>query len=180
MKKSLIVCLVALLAFGGVAYAKSFPKRNITAVVVWGAGGGTDTCNRIIHAEMSKFLGVNVNVINKTGGVAGSVGMNYAFSRPHDGYTLCGLSESNVTAGVQGGWDYDDTLNLARAEIDNSLYLKHLIESTDGKLIDTSPDARGENVLRFGPDFTQQLKLKTDIMNAHWQDYKRLFETPNP
>ena len=24
------------------------------------------------------------------------------------------------------------------------------------------------------------LKLKTDIMNAHWQDYKRLFETPNP
>ena len=105
MKKSLIICLVVLLAFGTVAYAKGFPKRNITAVVVWGAGGGTDTCNRIIHAEMSKFLGVNVNVINKTGGVAGSVGMNYAFSRPHDGYTLCGLSESNVTAGVQGGWD---------------------------------------------------------------------------
>jgi hypothetical protein len=24
---------------------------------------------------------------------------------PHDGYTLTGLSESNVTAGVQGGWD---------------------------------------------------------------------------
>ncbi len=105
MKKSLIICLAVLLAIGTVAYAKSFPKRNITAVVVWGAGGGTDTCNRIIHAEMSKLLGVNVNVINKTGGVAGSVGMNYAFSRPHDGYTLCGLSESNVTAGVQGGWD---------------------------------------------------------------------------
>jgi tripartite-type tricarboxylate transporter receptor subunit TctC len=31
--------------------------------------------------------------------------MNYAFSQAHDGYTLCGLSESNVTAGVQGGWD---------------------------------------------------------------------------
>jgi tripartite-type tricarboxylate transporter receptor subunit TctC len=31
--------------------------------------------------------------------------MNYGFSRPHDGYTLTGLSESNVTAGVQGGWD---------------------------------------------------------------------------
>ena len=105
MKKSLIICLALLLAFGTVAYAKNFPTRNITAVVVWGAGGGTDTCNRIIHAEMSKFLGVNVNVINKTGGVAGSVGMNYAYSRPHDGYTLCGLSESNVTAGVQGGWD---------------------------------------------------------------------------
>ena len=30
-------------------------------------------------AEMAKILGVNINVINKTGGVAGSVGMNYAY-----------------------------------------------------------------------------------------------------
>lgn len=106
MKRAIVMCLVVLLAVStGVCFAKSFPKRNITAVVVWGAGGGTDTCNRIIDAEMAKFLGVNVNVINKTGGVAGSVGMNYAYSKPHDGYTLCGLSESNVTAGVQGGWD---------------------------------------------------------------------------
>ncbi len=108
MKKLLLIGMVVLLAVTvatGVYAGKGFPKRNITAVVVWGAGGGTDTCNRIIHAEMSKFLGTNVNVINKTGGVAGSVGMSYAFSRPHDGYTLCGLSESNVTAGVQGGWD---------------------------------------------------------------------------
>jgi tripartite-type tricarboxylate transporter receptor subunit TctC len=105
MKKILFVCLVVLLAVATGAYAKDFPKRDITGVVVWGAGGGTDTCNRIITAEMAKFLGVNINVINKTGGVAGSVGMNYAYSRPHDGYTLCGLSESNVTAGVQGGWD---------------------------------------------------------------------------
>ena len=106
MKRIILICLVLLLAVTTGVYAgKGFPKRNITAVVVWGAGGGTDTCNRIIHAEMQKFLGVNVNVINKTGGVAGSVGMSYAYSRPHDGYTLCGLSESNVTAGVQGGWN---------------------------------------------------------------------------
>lgn len=107
MKKTLLICLVLLLAGTTAVYAasKGFPKRNITCVVVWGAGGGTDTCNRIIHAEMSKFLGVNVNVINKTGGVAGSVGMAYAYKQKHDGYTLCGLSESNVTAGVQGGWD---------------------------------------------------------------------------
>jgi len=105
MKKSLVFSLVVLLALGGVAIAKDFPKRNITDVVVWGAGGGTDTCNRIIMAEMSEVLGVNINVINKTGGVAGSVGMSHAYSQPHDGYTLCGLSESNVTAGVQGGWD---------------------------------------------------------------------------
>jgi len=107
MKKSIVISLVLLLAVAtGVALAaKGYPHRNITDVVVWGAGGGTDTCNRIIMGEMQEFLGVNINVINKTGGVAGSVGMNDAYSQPHDGYTLCGLSESNVTAGVQGGWD---------------------------------------------------------------------------
>ena len=106
MKKILLICLVLLLAITTGAYAaKGFPRKNITNVVVWSAGGGTDTCNRIISAEMAKFLDVNINVINKTGGVGGSVGMSYAYKRPADGYTLCGLSESCVTAGVQGGWN---------------------------------------------------------------------------
>ncbi len=82
-----------------------YPERDITAVVVWGAGGGTDICNRVIMSEMAKVLGYNINVINKTGGVAGSLGMMEGYKAPHDGYTLVGLSESCVTAGVQGGWD---------------------------------------------------------------------------
>ena len=86
MRRILLIAMAVFLALTCSAYAaKKFPSRNITNVVVWGAGGGTDTCNRIISAEMAPFLGVNVNVINKTGGVGGS--------------------ESNVTAGVQGGWD---------------------------------------------------------------------------
>jgi len=105
MRKILLIGLVLLLTMVTGVYAADFPKRNITLAVVWGAGGGTDTCNRIIAAEMKQFIGVNINVINKTGGVGGSVGMMYGYSRPHDGYTLTGLSESNVTAGVQGGWD---------------------------------------------------------------------------
>ena len=106
MKRILLISLAVFLAVAfGVQAAQKFPSRNITNVVVWGAGGGTDTCNRIISAEMAAILGVNINVINKTGGVGGSVGMTYGFSQPHDGYTLTGLSESNVTAGVQGGWD---------------------------------------------------------------------------
>jgi putative tricarboxylic transport membrane protein len=106
--------LVLMLLIGGLAFAGGeaesmkpdveYPERDITTVVVWGAGGGTDVCNRVVMAQMSKELGVNVNVINKTGGAAGSVGMAYGYTAAHDGYTLTGLSESNVTAGVKGAW----------------------------------------------------------------------------
>lgn len=89
----------------GAAYAQDYPFRDITDVVVWGAGGGTDSINRMIMAEMEKHLPVSIDVINKTGGVAGSNGMVYVMNQPDDGYTLAGISESNVTAAVQGGWD---------------------------------------------------------------------------
>ena len=90
---------------GTMAGAQEYPFRDITTAVVWGAGGGTDTINRMIMSEMEKHLPVSINVINQTGGVAGSNGMVYVMNQPDDGYTLVGLSESNVTAAVQGGWD---------------------------------------------------------------------------
>jgi tripartite-type tricarboxylate transporter receptor subunit TctC len=83
----------------------SYPNRDITNVVVFSAGGGTDISNRIVGAEMAKTLPVRINVTNKPGGVAGSLGMNFVLEQPTDGYTIVGLSESVVTAGVLGGWE---------------------------------------------------------------------------
>ena len=111
--KRLVMVLLGLLLVSGMVFASgqadtasmvAYPERDVTCAVVWGAGGGTDVCNRVVMAEMAKALGVNVNVINKTGGAAGSVGMTYGYSAAHDGYTITGLSESNVTAGVKGAW----------------------------------------------------------------------------
>lgn len=97
--------VLSLGVFSHTVHAQDYPFRDITTAVVWGAGGGTDSINRMIMAEMEKHLPVSINVINKTGGVAGSNGMVYVMNQPDDGYTLVGLSESNVTAAVQGGWD---------------------------------------------------------------------------
>lgn len=101
------IAAIAALAtgLGTATVAQDYPFRDITTAVVWGAGGGTDSINRMIMAEMEKHLPVSINVINQTGGVAGSNGMVYVMNQPDDGYTLVGLSESNVTAAVQGGWD---------------------------------------------------------------------------
>lgn len=84
--------------------ARPYPVRPITTTVVWSAGGGTDAVNRMIMAEMSKELGKRISVVNKTGGIAGSIGMSEVLRKRPDGYNLVGLSSSNVVAAVNGGW----------------------------------------------------------------------------
>jgi len=109
MRKACFVAIVFFVITGapvfGAGEAETYPARDITNILVWGAGGGTDTANRLVMAEMSDILGVPINVQNVTGGVAGSEGMTRAYEEAHDGYTLAGISESIVTAGVLGGWD---------------------------------------------------------------------------
>jgi tripartite-type tricarboxylate transporter receptor subunit TctC len=107
MKKLLVALSIVAVSMGSLfAQAQQeYPARDITDIVVWGAGGGTDACNRVIMEAMGQELGVNVNVNNVTGGKAGIIGMTEAMNKPADGYTLCGLSESNVTAAAYG-WDH--------------------------------------------------------------------------
>lgn len=107
MRKIFCMTVLMLFVFTSVCLGaeRKFPSRDITDTVVWAAGGGTDVCNRMIAGEMAKIWKVNINVMNMTGGVGGSIGMTEVYSRPHDGYYWAGVSETNTTAGVQGGWD---------------------------------------------------------------------------
>jgi tripartite-type tricarboxylate transporter receptor subunit TctC len=105
---------MVLVMAAGFAFAvgeQEYPARDITTIVVWGAGGGTDTCARVIMGEMSKVLGVPINVTNTTGGTAGSAGMIDAYSKAADGYTLGGMSESNTTTAVMVA-DWDNTVDV--------------------------------------------------------------------
>ncbi|MFB3819985.1 MAG: tripartite tricarboxylate transporter substrate binding protein [Candidatus Methylomirabilales bacterium] len=73
----------------------AFPERDITLIVPWAPGGGTDTVARTLVKNAKKHFGVNINVQNVTGGT-GAIGMNQvARSRP-DGYTL-GLITFNLS-----------------------------------------------------------------------------------
>jgi|Deesub1362A_J573_1020465.scaffolds.fasta_scaffold00055_126 tripartite-type tricarboxylate transporter receptor subunit TctC len=89
-KKGLFVVGIligALLLAGGVSYAIDYPKRPITLICPWGAGGGTDACSRIIATLLKKELGVPVNVVNRTGG-SGAVGHTAMATAKPDGYTI--------------------------------------------------------------------------------------------
>lgn len=65
----------------------SYPTKNISGIVQWGAGGGTDSLMRPLASIAEKSLGVSIVIENKTGGT-GSIATQYVYDAPSDGYTL--------------------------------------------------------------------------------------------
>jgi hypothetical protein len=88
--------------------------------------------------------------------------------------------EANPPLGAESSWDRTDMMRLAREEIDNTVRLKRLIESTPEPILDLAPVREEETIMRLGPDLVGQLQRKIDIMNSRWKDYDRLFTVPNP
>lgn len=90
-----------------------WPERPLQNVIPFGAGGGTDVWNRALMDAMSGSLGQTIVSSNMTGGSAGSIGVDYVWKAAHDGYTLCGTSETPLTIPTQTGltqtskdWEY--------------------------------------------------------------------------
>lgn len=82
------VRLIALSAlFISSSVLAAWPDKPITIIVPWGAGGNTDTVARLVAQGLQKELGVNVNVVNRTGG-SGVVGHDAIKRAKPDGYTL--------------------------------------------------------------------------------------------
>lgn len=67
--------------------AAQFPKKEITLIVPWAAGGGTDIVAREIARLMEKELGKPVVVMNVEGG-GGVVGFQKIATSKPDGYTI--------------------------------------------------------------------------------------------
>ncbi len=89
----------------GKASAADYPARPITVVVMYGAGGGTDTIMRKLAEEMGKAKGWKINVINKPGAVGG-VATKYVHGKVADGYTILGGANYNKFVRVMGHVDY--------------------------------------------------------------------------
>jgi tripartite-type tricarboxylate transporter receptor subunit TctC len=88
-----IVFIVSLLAILGLTTAvfgqkkPDFPRKPITLICPWTAGGGTDTLLRALAKEAEKPLGVTLTVSNQTGG-GGGIGHAAIMNAAPDGYTV--------------------------------------------------------------------------------------------
>lgn len=93
------------ITFGpGTARAADWPARPVTAVIMYSAGGGTDTIIRTLAAEMAKENGWTINPINKPGAVGG-VATRFVVNKDADGYTWLGAANYNKFVRVMGQSD---------------------------------------------------------------------------
>jgi tripartite-type tricarboxylate transporter receptor subunit TctC len=85
--RRLVVAVLAMLAFTGVAFAQNYPSHPITIIVPFSAGGPSDAMARILAERMKTSLGETILIENVTG-AGGSIGVGRAVRSPPDGYTI--------------------------------------------------------------------------------------------
>ncbi|MDO5033502.1 MAG: tripartite tricarboxylate transporter substrate binding protein [Eubacteriales bacterium] len=86
-----------------------YPKKAITMIVPYGAGGTTDLAGRQLALRLEKHLGQSITVINQPG-ASGAVGCQTVLDAPSDGYTILFTAESLGTQRVMqlSKMSYDD------------------------------------------------------------------------
>jgi len=81
-----LISALGLMSF--TASAQEFPpKKTITMVVGFAAGGAADTAARIIAKKLGENIGANV-VVDNRGGAGGNIAHQYAANGPTDGSTI--------------------------------------------------------------------------------------------
>mgnify|MGYP000557242739 CR=1 FL=1 len=79
MKRTLLGAVAALALSSSLAVA-DYPEREVLGVVMWGAGGATDTVARAVNPAAEEALGKPIVVLNKSGG-AGAISTAASCSR---------------------------------------------------------------------------------------------------
>ncbi len=90
----LILCILAsgaLIAGGQSETPADYPTRNISFLIPYNAGGGTDTLMRLLATAMEQDLGKSLVITNRGGGL-GQVGLTELSAAKADGYTIGALS----------------------------------------------------------------------------------------
>lgn len=77
----------AALSLATAVHAQDYPKRPISMIVPFAAGGTSDVIARVVAEEMAKSLGQPI-VIENVGGAGGSTALTRAARAEADGYTI--------------------------------------------------------------------------------------------
>lgn len=110
MKVRYLLGAVAALALTTAAARAEFPERELQGIIMWGAGGATDTVARAVTPHVEEALGRKIVLVNKAGGT-GAISTAFVNAAPADGHTLLYGAENPQVHGV-----------LALSELDYSAF----------------------------------------------------------
>jgi tripartite-type tricarboxylate transporter receptor subunit TctC len=90
----LLGAFVSLIVFAcGAAWSQAYPSKPVRVVVVFPAGGGTDTVTRIIFQKVGEQMNQQFIIDNRVG-ASGMIGGAVVAKSPPDGYTLMVYSQT--------------------------------------------------------------------------------------
>ncbi|MDR0201793.1 MAG: tripartite tricarboxylate transporter substrate binding protein [Delftia acidovorans] len=125
MKKILSLLLGGIFLVAAGTVHAAWPERQITLVVPFPVGGGTDIVGRIIARELAQRLHVNVVVENRPG-ASGNIGSRQVSKASPDGYTLLVCTTAQTISGAlytQAGYDVVNDLEAISTINDSPLVL---------------------------------------------------------
>src|SRR6478735_5593457 len=174
----LAVILIAAAGAASTSARADYPERQITMIVCFPAGGGTDIAARLINTQLGEALGKPV-IIENRGGAGGNIGIAAAARAGGDGYTLLVCSSAyvvNPSLYAQATYDpFKDFVPVmvigaspnafvvpAQSDIKTMPELIAKAKANSGKLNWTSPGA-GTTPYLAG----EVLKLRTGINMQH-------------
>jgi tripartite-type tricarboxylate transporter receptor subunit TctC len=101
------VIAAAVIVLAPLVARADYPDRQITMIVCFPAGGGTDIAARLVNVPLGQALGKPV-IIENRGGAGGSIGTVAAARAAPDGYTLLVCSSAFVVnPSLYGNVGYD-------------------------------------------------------------------------
>lgn len=149
--------LVALLALSVSAYAWS-PSKNVTVIVAYKAGSGTDNTARVLSKFATNTIGKTIVIQNLEGG-SGSIGWTALSQARPDGYTLGFVNLPTLCSNIVeqlGDYKIDDFVPICN----------HVNETSMVMVAKNSPFNTLEELIKFAKDNPGKLKASTNGMRA--------------
>lgn len=86
-KWTVLLSMVMVLLVAGAVVAADFPSKQVTFLIGWSTGGGSDLVSRVLCGEAEKHLGQPIVIVNKPGGSGAKSYLEISKSRPN-GYVI--------------------------------------------------------------------------------------------
>jgi tripartite-type tricarboxylate transporter receptor subunit TctC len=93
--------LTMVFAACGIGNAADYPDHDITFLVPYAPGGGSDQQARRLQPGLQKALGVNIRIVYKPGG-GGAIGFSELYRSKPDGYTISNVVVPNIIVTSKG------------------------------------------------------------------------------